>query len=49
MTNNECTTIKNTFKYLTDIQRGRLEKMKKSGDFTQVQMAIELGVTQSTV
>lgn len=49
MTNNKCTTIKNTFKHLTAIQRGRLEEMKKSGDLTQVQMAIELGVTQSTI
>ena len=49
MTKNKCTTTKNTFKHLTDIQRGRLEEMTKSGDFIQVQMAIELSVTQSTI
>lgn len=39
MTNSKCTISKITFKHLTDIQRGRLEEMKKSGDFTQVQVA----------
>lgn len=28
------TTAKRTFKHLTDIQRGRLEEMAKSGNFT---------------
>lgn len=43
------TTAKRTFKHLTDIQRGRLEEMAKSGNFTQAEMAKELNVSQSTI
>lgn len=49
MTKSNCTIAKRTFKHLTDIQRGRLEEMAKSGNHTQEQMAKELGINQSTV
>jgi len=49
MTKSNCTIAKRTFKHLTDIQRGRLEEMAKNGNYTQVQMAKELGVNQSTI
>ena len=46
MTNNNCITEKRTFKQLTDIQRGMLEQMAKSGTYKQAEMARELGVSQ---
>jgi len=49
MTKSNCTTTKRTFKHLTDIQRGRLEEMAKSGNYTQAEMAKELNVSQSTI
>src|SRR5699024_962978 len=49
MTQSNCTIAKRTFKHLTDIQRGRLEEMAKNADYTQSQMAQELGVSQSTI
>ena len=49
MTEHNCITEKRTFKQLTDIQRGMLEQMAKSGTYTQAEMARELGVSQSTV
>jgi len=49
MTKTNCTTTKRTFKHLTDIQRGRLEEMAKSGNYTQTEMAKELNVNQSTI
>ena len=49
MTENNCITEKRTFKQLTDIQRGMLEQMAKSGTYTQAEMARELGVSQPTV
>lgn len=49
MTKNNCITEKRTFKQLTDIQRGMLEQMAKSGTYKQAEMARELGVSQPTV
>ncbi|WP_084600291.1 IS30 family transposase [Pontibacillus litoralis] len=49
MTETNCTTTKRTFKHLTDIQRGRLEEMSKSGNYTQAEMGKELNVSQSTI
>lgn len=49
MTKYNCTTTKQTFKHLTDIQRGQLEAMAKEGKYTQIEMAQELGVSQSTI
>lgn len=49
MTKTDCTTNKRTFKHLTDIERGRLEEMTKSGNFTQAEMAKELNVSQPTI
>lgn len=49
MTETNCTTAKRTFKHLTDIQRGRLEEMARTGNYTQAEMAKELNVSQSTV
>lgn len=34
---------------MNDIQRGRLEKMSKTDELTQAQMAKEFGVSQSTI
>ncbi|WP_234698060.1 hypothetical protein [Enterococcus faecium] len=47
MTKNNCITEKRTFKQLTDIQRGMLEQMAKSGTYKQAEMARELGVSQN--
>lgn len=49
MTENNYSIEKRTFKHLTDIQRGKLEQMAKSGTYKQAEMARELGVSQSTV
>ena len=49
MTENNCITENRTFKHLTDIQRGKLEQMAKSGTYKQAEMARELGVSQPTV
>jgi len=49
MTQNHSTTVKRTFKHLSDIERGRLEEMAKSGQYTQKAMAKALGVNQSTI
>lgn len=49
MTQSNCTTANRHYKHLTDIQRGRLEEMNKNGDYTQSQIAKELGVNQSTI
>uniref|UniRef100_UPI0035A1AD19 helix-turn-helix domain-containing protein n=1 Tax=Jeotgalibaca porci TaxID=1868793 RepID=UPI0035A1AD19 len=49
MTKNNCNTKNRTFTHLTDIQRGKLEQMAKSGTYKQAEMARELGVNQSTV
>lgn len=49
MTITNCTTANRSFKHLTDIQRGRLEEMAKSGDYTQAEMAKEPSVSQSTI
>ena len=49
MTKNNCITENRSFKHLTDIQRGKLEQMVKSGTYTQAEMACELGVSQPTV
>lgn len=49
MTKINSTTSKRTFKHLTDIQRGRLEEMAKSGNYTQAEMARELNVSQPTI
>lgn len=43
MTENNCITENRTFKHLTDIQRGKLEQMAKSGTYKQAEMARELG------
>lgn len=48
MTNTNNTTTKRTFKHLNDILRGRIEELAKSG-YTQVQIAKEIGVNQSTI
>ncbi len=48
MTKINNNTPKRTFKHLTDILRGRLEEMSKLG-FTQIKIAQELGVSQSTI
>lgn len=48
MTKINHNTIKRTFKHLSDIQRGRLEEMAKSG-CSQTQIAKVLGVNQSTI
>lgn len=49
MTETNYPTTKRTFKHLIDIQRGRLEEMACTGNFTQTEMANELGVSQSTI
>lgn len=49
MTNTNCTTAKRRFKYLTDIQRGRLEELTRQGIHTQAEMAEMIGVSQSTI
>ncbi|PXW85447.1 IS30 family transposase [Streptohalobacillus salinus] len=49
MTQHHSTTVKRTFKHLSDIKRGQLHAMKRSGLYTQKEMADMLEVNQSTV
>jgi len=49
MTQHHSTTVKRTFKHLSDINRGQLQVMYRSGLYTLKQMADILGVSQSTV
>lgn len=46
---NNSTTKKRSFKHLSAIQRGMLAQMIKEGSYTQIEMAKELGVSQSTI
>ena len=49
MTQRHSTTVKRTFKHLPDIDRGQLQAMYRSGQYTQKEMADILGVSQSTI
>lgn len=49
MNKNHSTTVKRTIKHLSDTERGRLEDMVKSGQYTKKAMAESLGVNQSTI
>lgn len=49
MTQHHSTTVKRTFKHLSDIKRGQLHAMNQSGLYTQKEMAVMLQVSQSTV
>ena len=39
MTQHHSTTVKRTFKHLSDIDRGQLQAMYRSGLYTQKEMA----------
>ena len=49
MTQHHSTTVKRTFKHLSDIKRGQLHAMNQSGLYTQKEIAVMLQVSQSTV
>lgn len=49
MTKDNYNTTKRSFSHLSDTQRGELEILAKEGNYTQAQMAKELGVSQLTI
>ncbi|SDC61279.1 Transposase and inactivated derivatives, IS30 family [Pelagirhabdus alkalitolerans] len=49
MTQHHSTIVKRTFKHLSDIDRGQLQAMYRSGLYTQKEMADMLEVSQSTI